>query len=441
MSNDRDVRKAWHPQTKEDRDAVLCEMQEILASQHFSNSKRYPALLKYVVEATLAGKSDILKERTLGIEVFDRPASYDTNSDTVVRYTAGEVRKRLQLYYSDHGKDANIHISLPAGSYIPEFFQAAQELEVSADEPDLAQSKLADTGVGEYATNGLSDTVPTPSSASPKFTFHTVSRTGVDARSQFMRRNRGFGHLSSLALSTVVAIVILGCLVWRYWPVNPQTAADDFWRPILHEQSTVLICTGGADVSPNDPMGVKSADRNTEYPLVSFQAASSIALLSSLIQRGGATVQLRFAASTPLTELREYPLVLLTGYNNPWTMRFLEPLRFHFEPEPKYGIVDQTQPQLRWARDPSVPYSSADDYALVARFWNTTTDSWVLVLAGVGRNGMEGAAQFVADPHYLQLLRDQIGRDFSNQNVEVVLKVGVIEGKTGAPSIEAVHVW
>jgi hypothetical protein len=188
-------------------------------------------------------------------------------------------------------------------------------------------------------------------------------------------------------------------------------------------------------------MGVKSADKNTEYPLVTFQAASSIALLSSLIQRGGATAQLRFAASTPLTELREYPLVLLTGYNNPWTMRFVQPLRFHFAPEPEYAIVDQTQPQVRWARDPAVQYSSADDYALVARFWNRTTDSWVLVLAGVGRNGMEGAAQFVASPRYLQLLRDQIGKDFSNQNIEVVLKVSVVDGKTGAPSILAVNVW
>jgi len=90
----------WHPQTQQECDAVLRELQTVLASPHFSNSKRYPALLKYIVEHTLAGKSDLLKERTLGVEVFDRPATYDTNADTVVRYTAGEVRKRLLLFYS-----------------------------------------------------------------------------------------------------------------------------------------------------------------------------------------------------------------------------------------------------------------------------------------------------------------------------------------------------
>jgi hypothetical protein len=77
-------REVWHPQTREDRDAILLELQEVLASPHFCNSKRYPALLRYIVEATLAGNSDHLKERTLGVEVFDRAPSYDTNADTVV---------------------------------------------------------------------------------------------------------------------------------------------------------------------------------------------------------------------------------------------------------------------------------------------------------------------------------------------------------------------
>jgi hypothetical protein len=66
----------------------------------------------------------------------------------------------------------------------------------------------------------------------------------------------------------------------------------------------------------------------------------------------------------------------------------------------------------------------------------------VIALAGVGRNGTEAATQFATTPRYMQLLRDQIGgADFANRNVEVVLKVNVIEGKTGAPSIQQVYVW
>src|SRR5271165_5249311 len=76
---------AWHPQTKEEREAILRELKKVLASPQFSSSKRYPALLQYIVEKTLDGKSDHLKERTLGVEVFDRQPAYDTNADTVVR--------------------------------------------------------------------------------------------------------------------------------------------------------------------------------------------------------------------------------------------------------------------------------------------------------------------------------------------------------------------
>ena len=54
-----------------------------------------PGLLRYVVEQTLSGNEENLKERTLGVEVFRRSPDYDTNLDPVVRLSAGEVRKRL----------------------------------------------------------------------------------------------------------------------------------------------------------------------------------------------------------------------------------------------------------------------------------------------------------------------------------------------------------
>lgn len=189
--------------------------------------------------------------------------------------------------------------------------------------------------------------------------------------------------------------------------------------------------------------GVATAGKDIDYPFVSMQTASAIAQLSGLLARsGGATTQLQTAATTPLTELREHPVIFLGGYNNQWTMRLVQPLRFHFSAETvAESIVDQSQPGTRWERDASLPYSSADDYALVARFRNPTTDSWVVALAGVGRNGTEAAAHFVTSPHYMQLLRDRVGSDLSNRNVEVVLKVNVVDGKTGAPSILAVHVW
>src|ERR1039458_5355639 len=143
MNRAHATREAWHPQTKQDRDAILRELEAGLVSPHFCKSKIYPTRLQYIVENTLAGKLDLLKERTLGVEVFERPPTYDTNTDTVVRYTAGEVRKRLLLYYSEHTSSSGIRISLPAGSYIAEFLHGHDGHVDASDDPELRAAYLA----------------------------------------------------------------------------------------------------------------------------------------------------------------------------------------------------------------------------------------------------------------------------------------------------------
>jgi hypothetical protein len=63
------------------------------------------------------------------------------------------------------------------------------------------------------------------------------------------------------------------------------------------------------------------------------------------------------------------------------------------------------------------------------------------VLAGLGRNGTEAAAEFATNPEHMQALEEHIPGGFGNRNIEVVLKAPVVDGKTGAPSILAVHSW
>jgi hypothetical protein len=429
------TRGAWQPQTAQERDAVLRELREVMSSPYFCNSKRYPALLQYIVENTLAGKSDRLKERTLGVEVFDRPSTYDTNAEAVVRFTAGEVRKRLLLHYNERGPNSGIRISLPVGSYIPEFLHDREE---SGNSGDYARSSLDPLGAANLSPH--SDAEPRPTSAVPLETraSHSaldeeVSPSPLLGRSRILVRSRLW-----LGLAAMAVIGFLAGLSWRPNPVQTQTAVDGFWAPVLHDQRMILICAGGVVFTKNNFSGVITASKDIEYPFVSMQTASGIAQVSSTLARSGVTTQLLSSPSTPLTDLREHSVVLLGAYNNQWAMRLLQSQRFQFTPEPVESIVDQRQPQAHWSRDKSLPYSGTDDFALVARFRDATTGSWVVVLAGLGRNGTEAAAQFATSPHYMQLLRDDIGRDFSNLNVEALLKVNVIDGKTGAPSILAV---
>src|SRR5580700_3329412 len=114
------------PETDVERVAIQAQLERILANPLFKNSKRYPNLLRYVVERTLDGHPGELKERTLGIEVFGREPNYDTNLDPVVRTTAAEIRKRLAQYYQDPAHEAEVRIDLPLGSYAAKF-QAVSE--------------------------------------------------------------------------------------------------------------------------------------------------------------------------------------------------------------------------------------------------------------------------------------------------------------------------
>src|SRR5579872_6609278 len=104
-----------------DRAAIQAQLERILANPLFTHSKRYPNLLRYVVERTLDGHPGELKERTLGIEVFGRDPDYDTNLDPVVRTTAAEIRKRLAQYYQEPNHETELRIDLPLGSYAARF--------------------------------------------------------------------------------------------------------------------------------------------------------------------------------------------------------------------------------------------------------------------------------------------------------------------------------
>lgn len=402
---------------------MLLELHRISISSHFCNSKRYPALLQYIVESTLAGRSELLKERTLGVEVFDRPPHYDTNSDTVVRYTAGEVRKRLSLYYHELDHKPTIQILLPVGSYVPEFLHAhdLDEELPPATEPPANSDAVIHTPNFEPLSSAVSVPVLVP---------------------PFEPRGTKLFHKALLPLSlALIAIIGIG-LGWRYHSTAGTTPIDEFWAPLLRDHRAVMICSGGVVFKSGNFSGVVTAGKDIEYPFISSQIASAISRVSGLAERHGATVDLQFSASTPITVLREQPLVLLGGYNNLWTLRLLDSLPFRFNPEPEgAAIVEVAQPTHRWARDQSQPYSSADDYALVARFRDSTTDSWVVVIAGLGRNGTEAAAQFATSPHYMQLLRDQLGSGFGSRNVEALIQVKVIDGKTGAPAMLAARAW
>src|SRR5688572_6191858 len=98
-------------------DDVRRQLDRLLASTGFANAGRMSRFLKFVVEKTLAGEGERLKEYVIGVEVFDRDASYDPRLDSIVRVEAARLRAKLAEYYAGEGKSDAVVLTLPKGGY------------------------------------------------------------------------------------------------------------------------------------------------------------------------------------------------------------------------------------------------------------------------------------------------------------------------------------
>jgi hypothetical protein len=76
-------------------DDIQSAVHRITSSPQFVHAESLIRLLRYVVDRTLAGEGEFLKEYTLGVEVFHRGANFDPRHDTIVRVQARTLRSRL----------------------------------------------------------------------------------------------------------------------------------------------------------------------------------------------------------------------------------------------------------------------------------------------------------------------------------------------------------
>jgi hypothetical protein len=393
--------------SSDDTELIRVELAAILADEHFISSKRYPAFLSHVVQKTLDGKTDELKERSIGIDVFKRKPDFDTSSDTVVRFTAGEVRKRLSSIYLEKPPRSGIQIELPLGTYIPEFFHV-----LDGAEPVGAGDSLA-LEVAVPATDAVS--------------------TGEMLQRRFARK--------LLVIGVLIGILVLVCAI-GLWQFTKTTSVDRFWQPVRSSASPALVSAGAFVFSGSSPTGRLPAEKTDIYPYVSMATTGSIAMLTQQFGRSHIEYLLQSSASTTLTDMRGHPTVLVGAYDNSWTLRLLNDLRFRFAPQSSTQIYDSKKPSVSWSRPAAMPaYKDADDYAIVARFRDPLTENTVVVLAGIGQNGTAAATQFVTSTRYLDQLNRADSKGWETKNVEIVLKTTVVDGKAGPPAIVAVDLW
>src|SRR5512135_2863172 len=104
-----------------DSDEIRAAADRILAAESFRRSERLSRFLRFVVDSTLEGRPERLKEYVLGIEVYQKGTNFDPRIDSTVRVEAARLRAKLREYYETEGRDDRVRIELPKGAYAPAF--------------------------------------------------------------------------------------------------------------------------------------------------------------------------------------------------------------------------------------------------------------------------------------------------------------------------------
>ncbi len=107
--------------------AVRAQLAVLAASGSFRESARHRRLLEFLVETTLKGEADGLKEFVIAAEVWERNVSFDPRIHSMVRVEVGRLRTRLERYYASEGAHDSLRFSIPVGGYAVVFDGAVSE--------------------------------------------------------------------------------------------------------------------------------------------------------------------------------------------------------------------------------------------------------------------------------------------------------------------------
>ena len=393
-------KNTWIPSNDEERNAVRKQLNRIIESPMFKNSKRCTLLLSYVVEKALSGKDEHLKERTIGFELFEREADYDTNEDPVVRTTALDVRKRLAQYYQDLGHEAHLLIDLPARGYTPEFRLA----------PETAKTK-------------------SPVSTPQKW-------PGI------------------LLLLVMAAAILTGIVFWIRSAVL-SSALDKFWNPVFNSPAPVIIgvpgvwTLDGTDMNPSPTLDSTMNSRigqmeNEFFSRVGAYADSvPLSRVVGLMMCHKKPFRIRLHRELKLEDFSAGPVILIGGVANQWTNRILSELRFHFQSDSNSTWISDRKDPVNKDRssDIDVPYRRTKGYAIISRISDPAIGKNIVSIAGLSAIATSAASEFLSDPTFMETIVAKAPKSWESKNMQIVISMKLEGSSFGPPQVEAAHFW
>jgi hypothetical protein len=387
--------------TAEERKAIREQLDRIVVSSPFRHGKRCPKLLRHVVEYVLGGNTASIKERALGTALFELEPNYDTALHPVVRMTAVEIRKRLTDYYATPGRENELHIDLPRGSYVPTF--------TFPQPPRIREPVLPVSSAAQHALNR-------------------------------------HWRLATLFILCVAVCVTVG------WKIFAQTTAlASFWSPIIDSKARVLVCMpnpadlaavrGALATNPQQLLSSPALLQPIIHDRTSFSDSVALSSVGRVLGSRGSSFFVRRANDIDLKNLSGSPAVLIGAFDNRWTLALSSQMRFSF-------AVDGTTEYIRDSQNPnfrdwslSSPLAPSKDYGIVSRTFTAMTGNFLVTLAGLGRDGTLAAGDCISDASCMEQAKKFVPGDWKHKNLEIVIATNVANNTTGTPQVLGAYMW
>jgi hypothetical protein len=414
-------------------DAIRNHVQQIAASADFKNSGRSREFLVVIVEKALAGRFDELKERVLGVELFDRATAYDTAEDAIVRVTACDVRRRLGRYYSASGKDSELHLSIPAGSYIPEFHW----VETTSPRADAAPAAPVqdDLAAPEIRKPWLT----------PRWWVYLAAGFvlgmlvwGIGARILAGRRNPELLPWSALLqkgrrLQIVVADTEISKMqTFGGYDLSLSDYANHIYRP--------------ADISvPPDVKGLLETFRGQSM------GATDVAISLAISQRAFGIAQQVSILPARIVQLKDFRtednfVILGSPRSDPWVSLFQDRLDFQFvyDVSKSLEVVHNRKPHQgeQEVYTPSAKgWGTGQAFGVVSFIANSNQSGHALLLAGSSAEATDAAGKFALKPDLVaaMLKANGIPPGGSPVSFQVLLRVNTMAGSANTFEVVSFH--
>jgi hypothetical protein len=398
----------------------------VLAGNEFCSSRRSSELLRHIVERALAGDTESLKERLLGVEIFHRRSDYDTSTDAIVRVTASDVRRRLANFYSESSAQS-MRITLPLGSYVPDFIPLAIR-EVPAG---ITQAKYPDNAPSRITTpvRAPGEPIILPVETRKSHPIHLTKPVALAfclcmlfalGAGWWLRdiiHGRGFskddrdyafyddllGSIGEKSKETQIALtnphVLLYLGLNKAGPALGENPKD---VPVPPDMAAVLNQTSN-DNQANFPFHHFFVDTSN---YTGFGEATAAFGVSRLLQATGRSAHLTGARFLNWDSARQEQLVILGApHESAFVQSTLSAANFTID----YNSIHNAHPlpgeQVDYFK--SGHGGMLEDYGLI---WMTKSPSGtrVLVLAGLSSAGTAGVGEFFSDPERMRPVYKQL---------------------------------